>query len=260
MQSPGPRPGWDPGLDSGGRGKHSANRCPQPAQASEAPGPWPWSCSARRPGAEGRMKSFQGTLCSSHEWEGWRRVTCLWASLHRAGPGRVTGPFPAPRQSWLPAPAGLGHGGASALGELLTPHPYRGEARLPPTVVCDLMQCGLARPRAKHGRPLVADALHGHHQNSSHRLLPWADGPGCPVWGPFSELLGGIGICPPPHDCRPRRSRTPGLSAWTSQRTPCSPGEGKKGVCPICPQPRGASLVTEQSALWGSLQGPRVVA
>lgn len=52
------------------------------------------------------MKSFQGTLCSSHEWEGWWRVTCLWASLHRAGPGRVTGPFPAPRQSWLPAPLG----------------------------------------------------------------------------------------------------------------------------------------------------------
>lgn len=230
LQSPRPWPGWDPGLDSGGRGKHSANRCPQPAQASEAPGPWPWSCSARRPGAEGRMKSFQGTLCSSHEWEGWRRVTCLWASLHRAGPGRVTGPFPAPRQSWLPAPAGLGHGGASALGELLTPHPYRGEARLPPTVACDLMQCGLARPGAKHSWPLMADALHGHHQNSSHRLLPWADGPGCPVWGPFSELLGGIGICPPhttadPDEVEPHACQLGQASA------PLAPQERVKKAC-----------------------------
>lgn len=143
---------------------------------------------------------------------------------------RVTGPFPAPRQSWLPAPAGLGHGGASALGELLTPHPYRGEARLPPTVACDLMQCGLARPGAKHSWPLMANALHGHHQNSSHRLLPWADGPGCPVWGPFSELLGGIGICPPhttadPDEVEPHACQLGQASA------PLAPQERVKKAC-----------------------------
>lgn len=37
----------------------------------------------RRPGAQGQMNSFEGTLCFSHEWEGWQ-----WSRLAGGQPPR----------------------------------------------------------------------------------------------------------------------------------------------------------------------------